>query len=68
MNVTLAYPFEGHGPDETVDLPDDVARRLLADGAARRPTQPAAKRPARRKKPTPTRPRHDSGTGRVKEN
>jgi hypothetical protein len=34
--VTLAYPFDGHAPDETVDVPSDVARRLLNDGEARK--------------------------------
>lgn len=37
MLVTLAYPFEGHAPDDTVDLPDDVAERLIRDGYARTP-------------------------------
>lgn len=61
MKVTLAYPYEGHDPDETVDLPEAVARRLLSDGAARLPVK-------RAKKPTPTiRPRHDSGASRTKE-
>lgn len=38
MKVTLAWPREGVGQaDETVDLPDGEARRLLADGMARVP-------------------------------
>lgn len=37
MKITLAYPFDGHAHDETVDLPEEVARQLLADGIARRP-------------------------------
>lgn len=36
MKVTLAYPYEGHEPDETIDLPDAEARRLVNDGRARR--------------------------------
>lgn len=35
MLVTLAYPYQGHQPDETVDLPPNEARRLLRDGYAR---------------------------------
>lgn len=37
MRVTLAYPFDGHSPDETVDLDDATAKRLLRDGFARLP-------------------------------
>lgn len=37
MQITLAYPYGDHQPDETVDLPDDEARRLLNDGFARLP-------------------------------
>lgn len=40
MKVTLAYEYEGHEPDTTVDLPDAEARRLIGDGRAR----PASKR------------------------
>lgn len=79
MKVTLAYSYKKHAPDDTVDLPDDVARRLLSDGMARLPAKPARKRAAvsrdlaeelttANNEPTPTiRPRHNSGTGRTKE-
>lgn len=35
MNVTLAYAYEGHAPDETIDVPRGTAKRLIADGLAR---------------------------------
>lgn len=38
MRVTLAYPYDGHQPDDTVDLPDHDALNLLRDGRARLPT------------------------------
>lgn len=42
MRVTLAYPYttpDGveHAPDETIDLENEEARRLLGDGFARLP-------------------------------
>lgn len=36
MKVTLAYEYQGHQPDETIDLPDAEAQRLVGDGRARR--------------------------------
>lgn len=41
MRITLAVPYEGHDPDETVDLDDADARRLLRDGFARLPDRDA---------------------------
>jgi hypothetical protein len=35
--ITLAYEYEGHEPDETIDVEPDVARRLVHDGRARVP-------------------------------
>jgi hypothetical protein len=35
MKITLAYPYEGHDPDETIDVGSAEGRRLLADGRAR---------------------------------
>ena len=35
MRVTLAYPFQGHKPDETIDVDKRTARTLLRDGRAR---------------------------------
>lgn len=35
MRVTLAYPFDGHQPDETIELPDPLGRRLVREGRAR---------------------------------
>lgn len=39
MRVTLAYPHEGHAPDETIDVPVEQGRQLLYDGLARLPDQ-----------------------------
>lgn len=41
MRITLARPYDGHDPDTTVDLPVDVARRLVREGKARLPVEPA---------------------------
>lgn len=38
MRVTLAYRYQGHDPDDTVELPDAEAVQLLRDGWARLPT------------------------------
>lgn len=35
MKVDLAAPFQGHAPDETVDLPERTARELVSNGLAR---------------------------------
>lgn len=35
MRVTLAYPYGGFGPDETIDVADSLGRRLVRDGLAR---------------------------------
>lgn len=37
MIVTLAYTYEGHQPDETIDVADHVGRSLVRDGLARLP-------------------------------
>lgn len=37
MRVTLAYPFDGHEPDETIEVDDSVGRTLIRDGFARAP-------------------------------
>lgn len=44
IRVTLAYQYKHHKPDETVNLADAVARRLLHDGLAR--LAPPSKLPA----------------------
>ena len=36
MRITLAYPFENHDPDETIDVGPEVGKRLIRDGRARR--------------------------------
>lgn len=41
MRITLAYPYEGHAPDDTIELDDTDARRLLRDGKARLPEHDA---------------------------
>jgi hypothetical protein len=33
--ITLAYRYEGHGPDETIEVDDAVGRQLVRDGFAR---------------------------------
>lgn len=38
IRVTLAYPYEGHAPDETIELDDPTARRLIREGRARAAT------------------------------
>ena len=35
MRITLAYPHDGHEPDDTIDVDDEVGRRLVHDGRAR---------------------------------
>ena len=60
MRITLAYACEGHDPDETVDLPDDVARRLVNDGRARLPAAEVAPEPT----PAPRRTTTQRGSGR----
>lgn len=37
MRITLAYPYEGHAPDETIEVDDDVGRQMVRDGVARLP-------------------------------
>lgn len=39
MRVTLAYPYGGFRPDETINVDDALARRLVRDGLAR-PAEP----------------------------
>ena len=36
MRVYLAYPFENYGSGDTADLPNPVARDLIARGRARK--------------------------------
>lgn len=36
MKITLAYPFEGHDPDTTIEIDDVRGRRMIRDGKARR--------------------------------
>jgi hypothetical protein len=35
VRVTLAYPYGGFGPDETIDVDDTLGRRLVREGRAR---------------------------------
>lgn len=37
MRVTLAYPYDGHGPDATINVDEPIGRRLIRDGLARHP-------------------------------
>lgn len=34
-DVTLAYPYDGHDPDDTIEVDEAEARQLIADGRAR---------------------------------
>lgn len=53
MKVVLAYEYEGHQPDETVDLDDATARTLLREGRARLTPQKQAAAKAAPRKATP---------------
>lgn len=35
MRVDLAYPWQGHQPDDTVEVDDAVGKQLIRDGKAR---------------------------------
>jgi hypothetical protein len=37
MRVTLAVPYDGHAPDTTITVDDQVGRQLIRDGWARLP-------------------------------
>ena len=37
MKITLAVPYDGHAPNDTIDVDDTDGRRLLRDGWARLP-------------------------------
>lgn len=47
MLITLAYPWNGHDPDETVEVDDRTGRKLIRYGKARPadPTPPPAVAP-----------------------
>lgn len=36
MKIILAYPYEGHQPDETIEVDAAVGKRLIREGRARR--------------------------------
>lgn len=44
MEVTLAYPWQGHQPNDTVEVGDGVGRMLIREGRAR-PVDVAADAP-----------------------
>lgn len=51
MKITLAYPYEGHDPDDTIDVDEGTARELVNDGKARYATEdekPAKKTAAKK--------------------
>lgn len=59
MKVTLAYPWEDHQPDQTVDVDDETGRTLLRDGFAR----PAdGEPPGQPWQPSTSLPTHDDAT------
>lgn len=35
MRITLAYPYQGHQPDETIEVSDAEGQTLIGDGWAR---------------------------------
>lgn len=35
MRIALAYPFDGHGPDDEIEVDADLGRQLIGDGRAR---------------------------------
>jgi hypothetical protein len=41
MKVQLAYEYEGHQPDEVVDVDDATGARLIYEGRARVPDKEA---------------------------
>lgn len=53
MFIALAYPYEGHVPDEVIEVDEATGRRLLRAGRARRADPPSKPAPRRRTKPTP---------------
>lgn len=40
MKITLAVPYDGHSPDETIDVDLVDGKRLIRDGFARLPAPP----------------------------
>lgn len=51
MQITLAMPYEGHKPDETIDVADAVARELLRTGWGRPAEEKPRKAAAEKAKP-----------------
>ncbi len=43
MLITLAYPYENHKPDETIEVDPDVGCQMVRDGVARLPDPPPTK-------------------------
>lgn len=37
MLIQLAYPYDGHEPDDTIEVDDQTGRTLVRDGVARLP-------------------------------
>lgn len=57
MRITLAYPWQGHRPDQTLDVDDHVGRDLVRSGRARiaDEPEPAPRRTSRRRTDKTTR-------------
>jgi len=49
LKIDLAYPYDGHQPDETIEVDDDVGRQMIRDGYARPADKPTAKTAATKK-------------------
>lgn len=45
MYVTLAVPWDGHAPNDTIAVSDEVGRQLIRDGWARRGLAPSQRPP-----------------------
>jgi len=39
VRITLAYTYDGHDADATIEVDDQVGRQMVHDGAARLPDQ-----------------------------
>lgn len=55
MKITLAMPYKGHEPDDTIDVDTDTGRDLIRCGWARHP-EPAATKPVPAEAPSPASP------------
>ena len=45
LKITLAYPYDNHKPDETIEVADTVGRQMVHDGVARPADNPPKSAP-----------------------